>query len=463
MVIRGLPKRYLRYLSYFCLVVFPLAIIAVWYQEHHQSVGTWDFIGRHNRLTEEQRRESLNALKVRGLDNPFVTAIGTYTCIHLTRFLEVCPRHTYRVKVDTQAKHQRRIVKKDLNRSKGFRLFGISSYLSYDVIFAEDLLGHDLDKIFAVHSFSTAAADTNSTKNIPKVKAASISNLVHFQDSFITEIDVLFGNDCVEPRLDWTLSKDWKLKDENIPSFLTFKRPALEANHSDTLQLRVDSENNFKIVQLADLHFSVDEGRCRDEHPVHETCKADPKTSKFIERVLDLEKPQLVVFTGDQIMGDECRQDSLTALLKVVAPVIERKIPYAMVWGNHDDEGSLNRWELSELVKSFPYSLFKISEHDTQDNSFGVGNYMHYIYGKDGNPVSSLYFLDSHKYSPNAKAYPGYDWIKEEQWKYLETFEDSFSDQKRSLSMAFFHIPLPEYANFQSTQSPDYMNPSIGS
>ena len=64
---------------------------------------------------------------------------------------------------------------------------------------------------------------------------------------------------------------------------------------------------------------------------------ADPLTAKFIVQVLDVEKPDLVVLTGDQLHHDI--PDSQSALFKVVAPIIERSIPFAAVFGNHDCEG----------------------------------------------------------------------------------------------------------------------------
>jgi len=52
---------------------------------------------------------------------------------------------------------------------------------------------------------------------------------------------------------------------------------------------------------------------------------------------LDVEKPDLVILTGDQLHHDI--PDSQSALFKVVAPIIERSIPFAAVFGNHDSEG----------------------------------------------------------------------------------------------------------------------------
>jgi hypothetical protein len=58
----------------------------------------------------------------------------------------------------------------------------------------------------------------------------------------------------------------------------------------------------------------------------------------------------------------------------------------------------------------------------------------------------ALWFLDTHKYSPNERKYPGYDWLKPSQigwfkWQY-DQLSPYFND---TLHAAFIHIPLTEY------------------
>lgn len=81
---------------------------------------------------------------------------------------------------------------------------------------------------------------------------------------------------------------------------------------------------------------------CKDAIDAHEQplpeSEADPLTIDFLGGILDVEKPDLVVLTGDRLHHDIF--DSQSALFKVVAPLIERSIPYAAVFGNHDDEGT---------------------------------------------------------------------------------------------------------------------------
>lgn len=260
----------------------------------------------------------------------------------------------------------------------------------------------------------------------------------------VTAGDVLFGSDAKDPRL------SWQLRDGYIDGLSTEPRLSLRIGprqEKPEVTLRVQKSGNFKVMQIADLHFSTGPGKCLDPYPEEPTdCKADAWTLEYLTKVLDDEKPDFIALTGDQIFG-QAAPDSETAMLKVVAPLIERKIPYAMVFGNHDHEGSLSRKDLMEFVSLLPYSLSQSGPADVS----GIGNYVLQVLGsKSHDPALTFYFLDSHAYSTNPKLYPGYDWIKEDQLKYLE---DTYTSLKPAqdeyshihMSMAFFHIPVPEY------------------
>lgn len=262
----------------------------------------------------------------------------------------------------------------------------------------------------------------------------------------VTAIDLLFGFDAVEPRPNWKLIPIplQGRYSKNTPVFLTFRKgPKLDYKKNYRKTLSFNSQGKFKILQVADLHFSTGYGKCRDPSPssTKKGCQADPRTLNFLETVLDVEKPDFVVLTGDQIFGDAA-PDAETAVFKALYPFIRRGIPFAVTMGNHDDEGSLTRSEIMSVSASLPYSLAQAGPDDIA----GVGNYMLYVRGKYSQPLMNLVFLDSHKYSPHPKAQPGYDWIKENQLKWLED-QYKLKANPDSLSMAFFHIPIPEYRN----------------
>ncbi|OWB60470.1 hydrolase activity protein [[Candida] boidinii] len=290
-------------------------------------------------------------------------------------------------------------------------------------------------------------------------------------EKVISDLNVFFGRDSIDPRPKWELSDlpiSFEL-DDTISSmgklspapgshkhdkegYISLKRTGkAKGSPLPEINLLLDSKDNFKILQVADLHFSTGHGICRDTFPALETnveCLADDRTLAFVEKVLDLEKPDLVVLTGDQIFGESC-PDSETALLKAVAPFIKRKIPYTFSFGNHDDEeGSLSASQLLSFVLTLPYSYASFGPSDVSGN----GNYVWTVSPKNNKKAAAitLYFLDSHKYSPYPKTYPGYDWIKEDQIKFVYQEHEQLLEAQNAyngipLSLAFFHIPLTEY------------------
>lgn len=185
-------------------------------------------------------------------------------------------------------------------------------------------------------------------------------------DQAVTEVDVLFGVDAVDPRPRWALMES-PLQLNVLPKVPVARLSILHgrAPTSDIrAALRVRDDGKFKILQISDTHMVTGVGVCKDA--IDEfgkylpECDADPRTVKFIEKILDIEKPDLVVFSGDQLHHDV--EDSHTALLKLFAPIIERSTPFAVVFGNHDSEGkhALKRKQFHTLTNSCQYLLSKL-------------------------------------------------------------------------------------------------------
>ncbi len=270
----------------------------------------------------------------------------------------------------------------------------------------------------------------------------------------VTAVDVLFGSDAVEARPGWELGRQPLLLPnvggENQEAYLSIRRGPPAAIEKPTLH--VNKDGKFKIVQVADLHLSTGPGICRDAEPAAQNdgkCDADPRTLAFVSLVMDSEKPDLVVLSGDQVNG-ETAADAQSAVFKFARLFIDRKIPFATIFGNHDDEGSLSREALMQLTHSLPYSLSEFGP-TTID---GVGNYYIEVLARGGSTHSALtlYLLDTHGYSPDERQFRGYDWLKKNQ---IDWFKTTSAELKKSpshtaythhhMDMAFIHIPLPEY------------------
>lgn len=126
----------------------------------------------------------------------------------------------------------------------------------------------------------------------------------------ITAVDVLFGDDAVEARDGWEMPEKGTplLLDSGaqLPSVhLTVRRGSQQDPPKP--EPRIKDNGKFKILQVSDMHLSTGVGVCRDalpESPVGEKCEADTRTLDFVNRILEDEKPDLVVLSGDQINGD---------------------------------------------------------------------------------------------------------------------------------------------------------------
>ena len=91
--------------------------------------------------------------------------------------------------------------------------------------------------------------------------------------------------------------------------------------------LKFNEDGTFKILQFNDTQ-DVGLG-------------VDRRLVKFIEAALDLEKPDLVVFVGDQLSDFYpfgTKEDMKKSIDNIIAPLAERNIPFLVTLGNHDHD-----------------------------------------------------------------------------------------------------------------------------
>ncbi|KAL1884078.1 hypothetical protein Daus18300_000188 [Diaporthe australafricana] len=276
----------------------------------------------------------------------------------------------------------------------------------------------------------------------------------------VTSVDILFGVDAVDPRPQWTLlQRPLQLRAmPDVPvARLSLRHGIVQSGPSGPRpELQVNREGKFKISQISDTHMVTGVGVCRDAidaqgHPLPPS-EADPLTVGFIEGILDIEKPDLVVLTGDQVHHDI--PDCQSALFKVVAPLVKRAIPWAAVFGNHDDEGAyaLSRSEQMALLSSLPFSLCQPGP----ENVDGVGNYFLQVLSPSPSkaPVLTVFLLDSHGEIRSDVKDPDYDCIRPSQINWFVNTSQELKGAREKvqsqhdlhLALVFMHIPLPEYA-----------------
>ncbi|THH27295.1 hypothetical protein EUX98_g6887 [Antrodiella citrinella] len=294
----------------------------------------------------------------------------------------------------------------------------------------------------------------------------------------ITEIDVTYGDDNpwygferlerpVAPRVEIT-------KMEAV--WLTIRRGVKSPPRAPPLHFSHDG--SYKILQVADLHYSVSAGVCRDT-PLSPCVGSDNITNSLLSHILDVEKPDLIVFSGDQLNGQGTSWDVKSVLAKFAQSVTERGIPWAAVFGNHDDEDGESREHQIRYMQNLPYSLVEPGPRDIH----GVGNYLLKVWSADASKTQllTLYFLDSGAYAKSWFEFSGighsteYDWIHSDQinwfleesarispierpftpdgvkdmggiWKrqFVEQVTPNTHRLAKPNAMMFFHIPLEE-------------------
>lgn len=196
-------------------------------------------------------------------------------------------------------------------------------------------------------------------------------------------------------------------------------------------------QGSFKIVQFTDPQ----------DGPVFH-----PKTKAAMERILDAEKPGLVVITGDLVStGEFQNKDQVRRSLEALAqPMESRRIPWAATFGNHDcdalDRLGITKGDMMAWMRALPHN------RNTDDPAGvpGVGNNLLRVLGADGKPAFAVWLLDSHSYAPaevGGQKLGAYGWIQPEQigWYARESHALEAEGGRKVPGLMFFHIPLPEF------------------
>lgn len=199
----------------------------------------------------------------------------------------------------------------------------------------------------------------------------------------------------------------------------------------DRMNLCYNRNGQFKIVQFTDIHWQWGNEK-------------DLQSAKLMGEILDLERPDLVVLTGDSISGKDLKTTKAyeNAYSNLTRPIVERGIPWGAVFGNHDDEGCMSRNDQMALMQNIPCCLAQPGPADID----GVGNYTLCLYDPSGSHVKNvLYMIDSLGYAP--KDIEGYAWISRKQINWFVQQAKAFEKQhgEKLPSLVFFHIPIPEY------------------
>lgn len=214
-------------------------------------------------------------------------------------------------------------------------------------------------------------------------------------------------------------------------------------------ELRFNDAGEFKIVQFTDNHYK--KGK-----------KASKATIEAMNAVLDAEQPDFVMFTGDQVWSKGVAE----VIDSVFAPVVNRGLPFAFVFGNHDTQFELDYAQIYDIIQAKPGSVMP-PRGDAQSPDYTVDIL-------DGDSIQAvLYCLDSHRRTP-IDGVGKYAWLHLPQIQWYKDQADrysGFNGGKPMPALMFFHIPLPEidYAHADGnsfvlgTKGEDVCSPKVNS
>lgn len=204
-------------------------------------------------------------------------------------------------------------------------------------------------------------------------------------------------------------------------------------NEGASSNMKFDKNGNFRILIIADTQDSLN---TRQE------------TIDLMNAALDKTKPDLVVFTGDNIHGPDwklahSKSRTTKAIEHVMKPVVSRNIPYCIVFGNHDDEGGISKEYQMELYQSLGNCLSVKGE-----NIKGCGNYNIPIQSSKSNKnVFNLWFIDSGSYNTDKNIDSFYDFVGTDQIEWYENKSNALKEENGGVpmpSLLFQHIAVPE-------------------
>ncbi|KAL2932967.1 putative inactive purple acid phosphatase 28 [Bienertia sinuspersici] len=253
---------------------------------------------------------------------------------------------------------------------------------------------------------------------------------------------------------------------------LTINLDQIHLKKSPQLPLRFNNDGTFKILQVADMHYG--QGvitRCKDVFASEFKYCSDVNTTMFVQRLIDVEKPDFIAFTGDNIFGSST-PDAAESLFKAFRPAMESRLPWAAVLGNHDQESTMTREELMSLISLMDYSVSQVNplvQNSSRQQGIvlptgidGFGNYNLSVHGPYGSllanhSVLNLFFLDSGD-RITVEGRRTYGYIRESQLDWLRGFSQAQQDEhgefnccegspfsrKSPPALGFFHIPIPE-------------------
>ena len=208
-------------------------------------------------------------------------------------------------------------------------------------------------------------------------------------------------------------------------------------------KLKFNSDGKFVILQVSDA---------QDMHI--------PRRGMFkmLDKFYDKINPDLIVLTGDNILGNhindapignrknvKTKKGTLKRMKKALGyllnPIEKRKIPFAFVYGNHDDMNCISKKEQAEIYGSYGYCVL----YNLKNDNIDCDTYNIPIYSSSSDKLAyNIRMLDSAGADDNGNNC--FEYVKPETIEWYENKSKELEKENGSpvMSLMFQHIPVPQ-------------------
>ena len=213
-------------------------------------------------------------------------------------------------------------------------------------------------------------------------------------------------------------------------------------------KLKFRSDGKFTILQVSDA---------QDMHI--------PRKGMFkmLNKIYDKVNPDIIVLTGDNILGNHIndapigswkdvrsKKGTLKRMKKslgyLLDPIEKRKLPFAFIYGNHDDMNIISKEEQAAIYGGYKYCV----PYENDDETVDCGNYNIPIYDKNGDKlIYNLWMIDSAGHDENGQTL--FEYVKPEtlEWYDAKSRQLQLDNGGAPVySLMFQHIPVLETVDF---------------
>lgn len=223
------------------------------------------------------------------------------------------------------------------------------------------------------------------------------------------------------------------------------------------LAIRVPEDRDIKILQLADVHFGYD---TRNWHN-----NKIERTKEYITTMISEQQPDLIVCSGDNIIGTGIVNDDNSAhdLTEFCTFIDSFGIPWTFMYGNHDAETKVKSeyseqllaWIADGTLKHLLYEEEYVEEADLTFSTSDEGRYGNFsiqILNPMGDKLlGSIILFDAGTYLYDLGYYQAHTtgqvaWYEQK----IASLQAMYSAQEGNLhtiipTIVFTHIQLPEH------------------